>query len=131
MINCVALFYSSFKQSLRQTHSRLFLNPQPASEYFQLHISGLQAPYFGLRHGRKCEICPTLTLSFLSRPRAAHQAKPGSERGILEGLMGRCGPPSRTRTGLLPMVPLVDTEGLSRQRFIIIIISFIKGTAGF
>lgn len=67
-------------------------------ESFQLHILGLQAPSFGLRHGRKCEICPTLTLSFLTRPRAAHEAKPGSERGIQEGLKGSCGPPSRTRT---------------------------------
>lgn len=80
-------------------------------EYFQLHILALQAPSFGPKHGRKCEICPTLTLSFLTRPRAAHEAKPGSERGILEGLKGSCGPPSRTRTGLLPMVPLWDTRG--------------------
>lgn len=52
------------------------------------HTYSLQAPYFGLRHGRKCEVCPTLTLSFLARPRAAHKAKPGSERGILRGLKG-------------------------------------------
>lgn len=80
-------------------------------EYFQLHTLGLQAPSFGLRHGRKCEICPTLTLSFLTWPRAVHEAKPGSERRILEGLKGSCGPPSRTWTDFLPMVPLWDTEG--------------------
>lgn len=86
--------------------------PRPwGKEYFQLNLLALQASSFGLWHGRKVEMCPTLTLSFLTRPRAVHEAKPGSERGILEGLKGSCGPPSRTRTDLLPMVPLRNTEG--------------------
>ncbi len=83
-------------------------------EYFQLRILGLQAPSFGLGHGRKCEICPTLTLSFLTRPRAAHEAKPRLwERdpgGIKGGAAGL--PPGHGQTSF-PWCPVGDTEGLS------------------
>lgn len=82
-------------------------------EYFQLHILNLQAPSFGLRHGRKCEICPTLTLSFLTRPRAAHKAKPSSERGIPEGLKASCRPPFRTGETCFPRCLLETGKAVS------------------
>lgn len=59
--------------------------------------------------GESAKFVPHLHFSFLTLQGTARKAKPGSERGILEGLKGSCGPSSRTRTGLLPMVPFGNT----------------------
>lgn len=63
-----------------------------------------ESPSLGLKHERKCEICRTVILSFLSEPSAARSAKPGSARGIQGGLKRRCGPPS-SRSKSSPHLP--------------------------